>query len=155
MTLQQILEKRWNAYIAAGESGNVTEFKTIMSSYRLGFMTQHLAKAGRQVDADLVKTIAASAPDISDASFMKKVENGATVGLLYEKDSEDKDATDKQRIEFIMIKFVQETSIWKVDGIYVVGDVKVDAQGKRTQFDFAELPETYKIDGLVRDAPKM
>jgi hypothetical protein len=93
-------------------------------------------------------------PNISAARFVSLIEKGPTVALVYVMDSEEKDATDKPRVTFIFIKFVKEESGWKVDARMNIGSPKYQDNGEPSEFDPADLPPTFEIDGEVRKAPK-
>lgn len=153
-TLRHKLEKTWQAYLAASNSGKESELEKTMSSFRLATMKNNLASAKRSLTPDIIKSIAQYSPDISTAEFVTLLEKGATAGLVYVKDSEDKDATDKPRVTFVFIKFVKEQSGWKVDAGINVGSPKFQDNGKKSEFDPSGLPPTYEIDGQVRSTPK-
>ena len=153
-TLRNTLEKKWEAYLEASKSGKESALAETMSSFRLGMMKNNLASAKRSLTPDIIKSISKHMPDISTADFVTLIENGPTVGLVYIKDSKEKDATNKQRVTFIFIKFVKEDSGWKVDAGMNIGSPKFQDNGKKSEFDPSELPPTYAIDGEVRSVPK-
>lgn len=152
--LRSVLEKTWKAYLEAGKSGKESELQKTMSSFRFGTMKNNLASAGRSLTPNMIKSIAEDAPDISEAKFANLLENGPTAALIYVKDSEEKDATGAPRIEFVFIKFVKESSGWKVDAGMNIGSPKYQADGKESSFEVTDLPPTYEIDGQVRKAPE-
>jgi len=152
-TLRDTLETTWNAHLAASKSGQESELRKTMSSYRLGVMKNNLASAKRSLSPDIIRSIAKLSSDISTATFVKILKKGATAGLVYVEDSKEKDATDKPRVTFIFIKFVKEDSIWKVDVGMNIGAPKFQDDGKKTEFDKSDLPPTYEIDGKVLPAP--
>lgn len=153
-SLRNTLEKTWGAYLDASKSGEEFRLEKAMSSFRFGMMKNNLASAKRSLTPDIIKSIAKHAPDISTAEFVALLEKGPTAGLVYVKDSEEKDATGKPRVTFIFIKFVKEESGWKVDAEMNIGRPKFDDTGKKSEFDPSDLPPTYEIDGQVRAAPK-
>ena len=125
-----------------------------MSSFRLGTMKNNLASAKRSLAPELIKSLSEDAPDISTAKFLKLMENGPTAGLVYVKDSEEKDASNKPRVTFMFIKFVKENEVWKVDGEMNMGSPKFQENGKESEFDPSELPPPLAIDGKVPASPE-
>jgi hypothetical protein len=152
--LRHMLEKSWGAYLEACKSGKESQLEKTMSSFRLETMKGNLASAKRSLTPELIKSIAEDGPDISGAEFITLLENGPTAGLVYVKDSVEKDAAGKPRVTFIFIKFVKEDSEWKVDGAMNIGSPKFRDDGKKAEFDQSDLPPTFEIDGQVREAPK-
>jgi hypothetical protein len=152
--LRGTLEQTWNGYLKACKSGKESELAKTMSSFRLGTMKKNLANAKRSLTPDLIKSIAEDAPDISMVKFVKLMENGPTAGLIYVKDSKEKDASNKPRVTFIFIKFVQENAVWKVDGEMNIDSPKFQKNGKESEFNISELPPTHEIDGKVRKSPE-
>jgi hypothetical protein len=152
--LRSILEQAWNSYLKACNSGKESELEKTMSSFRLGTMKNNLASAKMSLTPELIKSIAEDAPDISTAKFLKLMENGPTAGLVYVKDSEEKDASNKPRVTFMFIKFVKENEVWKVDGEMNIGSPKFQENGKETEFNPSELPPPLEIDGKVPASPE-
>lgn len=153
-SLRPVLEKAWKAYLAAGKSGKPSELEKTMSSFRFGTMKNQLAAVKRSLTPEFIRSIAENAPDVSKADFVTLLEKGSTAGLVYVADSEEKDDGGKPRITFIFIKFLNEGSGWKVDGAMNIGSPKFRDDGRRMEFDPADLPPTYEIDGQVRAAPQ-
>lgn len=153
-SLHSTLEKTWKAHLQASKSGNESELQETMSSFRLGSMKNNLAAAKRSLTPDIIKSISEHAPEIAKADFVTLLENGPTAGLVYVKDSEEKDATAKPRVTFMFIKFVKEDSGWKVDAAMNIGRPKFRDDGKKTEFDQSDLPPTCEIDGQVQKAPE-
>jgi len=151
--LRSTLEQAWNNYLKACKSGKESELEKTISSYRLGTMKNNLARSKRSLTPDLIKSIAEDAADISTAKFVQLIENGPTAGLVYVKDSKEKDASNKPRVTFMFIKFVKESDVWKVDGEMNIGSPKFQKNGKETEFNPSELPPTHEIDGKVRKSP--
>jgi hypothetical protein len=152
--LRSILEQAWNSYLKACKSGKESELEKTISSFRLGTMKNNLASAQRSLTPDLIKSIAEDVPDIATAKFLKLMENGPTAGLVYVKDSEDKDASNKPRVTFMFIKFVQENDVWKVDGEMNMGSPKFQKNGKESEFNPSDLPPPLEIDGKVPKSPE-
>ncbi|MBN2090071.1 hypothetical protein JW964_10665 [candidate division KSB1 bacterium] len=152
-SLRTTLEKTWEIYLQASNSGKESELEKVMSSFRLGTMKNDLANAKRSLTADMIKSIAQYGPDISTAEFVTLWEKGPTAGLVYVRDSEEKDAAGKPQVTFTFIKFVKEESGWKVDGAMNIGSPKFQDNGKKTKFNPSDLPPTYEIDGKVPKAP--
>ena len=152
--LRSILEQAWNSYLKACKSGKESELEKTISSFRFGTMKNNLASAKRSLTPDLIKSIAEDAPDIATAKFLKLMENGPTAGLVYVKDSEEKDASNKPRVTFMFIKFVKENEVWKVDGEMNMGSPKFQKNGKESEFNPTELPPPLEIDGKVPKSPE-
>jgi len=150
---RKTLEEAWKKYVKACQSGERTELEAAMSSFQYGSMVNSFANAKRSLTKEMIKGMARQAPDISKMQFVKLIANGPTAGMIYVSDSEEKDASNKPRVTFTFIKFVNESSAWKVDGMMNVGNVKYQKDGKRTEFDFSDLPPVLAIDGMVRKAP--
>lgn len=152
--LRSALEQTYNSYLNACKSGKEPELEKTMSSFRLGTMKNNLANAKRSLTPDLIKSIAEDAPDISTAKFVKLIEKGPTAGLVYMKDSKEKDASNKPRVNFMFIKFVKENNVWKVDGEMTIGSPKFQKDGKKSEFNPSVLPPELKIDGKTRKSPE-
>lgn len=152
--LRVTLEQAWSNYLKACNSGKESELEKTISSFRFGTMKNNLASVKRSLTPGLIKSMAEDAPDISKAKFVKLMENGSTAGLVYVKDSKEKDVSGMPRVTFTFIKFVKESGAWKVDGEMNIGSPKFQKNGKESEFDPAELPPTYQIDGKVRKSPE-
>ena len=153
-SLRTTLEKAWQNYLQASQSGKEADLEKVMTSYRFGTMKNNLISANRSFTPEMIKSIAEYAPDIYSAKFETLLENGPTAGLVYVKDTEEKDASDKPRIKFIFIKFVKEEGGWKVDGGMEMGSPKFEDDGKKAVFKTSDIPLTFEIDGKVLSAPK-
>ncbi len=154
-SLRAALEKSWQKYLQASKSGKEAELEKVMTSYRFGTMKNNLISANRSFTPEMIKSIAEYAPDIHTAEFETLLENGPTAGLVYVKDTEEKDASRKPRIKFIFIKFVKEAGDWKVDGGMEIGSPKFQDDGKKAVFNQSDIPPTFEIDGKVLSAPKL
>jgi len=152
-SLRTTLEGTWNSYLEASRSGEESEFEKVMSAFRLGMMRNNLASAKRSLTPDLIKSFAEDSPDISAMEFVTLLETGPTAGLVYARYSEE-DAASRPQVTFTFIKFVKESSGWKVDAVMETGGPKFRGDGKKTNFDPSELPPNFAIDGQVREAPK-
>lgn len=148
------LENIWKNYLQASKSGKEVEFEKAASSFLFATLKNNLASAGRTMSPEMIESIAESAPDISNARFVKVLEKGPTAGLVYVKDAEWKDATGKPRVEFIFLKFVKEKGDWKVGGGMTVGGYKFAKNGKENEFDASTLTPPFLIDGKVPETPK-
>jgi hypothetical protein len=153
-SLRSILEQAYKKHIAACKSGIPTALQETMSSFQYGTMTNNLANAKRELTPKLIKSMGEDLPDIFKMRFVKMVENGPTAGLLYVQDSKERDASNKPRVTFLFIKFVNENSVWKVDGMMDVGAPKYQNDGKGTEFIMDDLPPFLAINGKVLKAPE-
>lgn len=155
-TLRNTLENTWKACLLASKSGKESEFEKTMSSFRFATTKNDLANARRCVTPEVVKSFAEEvAPDISSAKFVTLIEKGPTAGLVYVKNTEEKDATGKPHVVFSFIKLVKEETGWKVDGAVDIDKPKYQADGKETAFEASDLPPTFQIDGQVLKPPKL
>jgi hypothetical protein len=56
-------------------------------------------------------------------------------------------------VDFYFMKFVEEDSVWKMDGYQRVNDLKFRAEGTLAEFDPKYIKPTYEIDGRVLSPP--
>jgi len=152
--LRNSLEQVWNDHIAAYNSGNESSIKETMSSVAFGTMMNNLSDARQKLTLELTKRFAKNAPDISQMRFIKVIENGPTVGLVYAKDSEFHEGSSKPHRTFAFIKFVKEKAKWKVDLVFTYECDKYRPDGKECLLDMNDLPSSAAIDGKVREAPQ-
>lgn len=152
-SLRATLEKTWVGYVAACKSGQETELAKTMSSLRLGTMKNNLANTHQAMTPEIITSIAGDAPDLAKLEFVSLLEKGPTAGLVYVQDSEDVDVSGKPRVTFTFIKFVKEATGWKVDGEMNMDTPKFEDDGKKSEFNPADLPSTCQIDGEVHGAP--
>lgn len=151
---RKALEGAYKKYIAACNSGSANALKETMSSFQYGTITNNLASAKRELTPELIKSIAEDAADIFKMKFVSLFQNGPTAGLLYVQDSQERDASNKPRVTFTFIKFVNENALWKVDGMMDAGYPKYQKDGTETQFNMDDLPPSLAIDGKVLKAPE-
>jgi hypothetical protein len=118
-------------------------------------MMNNLTNAKRSLTPELIRSMAENVPDIFKMRFVKTLENGPTSGLLYVQDSEERDASNVPRVTFAFVKFVNEKSIWKVDGVMNTGSPKYQNDGAETKFNMSDLPPSLVIDGKVLKAPEV
>lgn len=149
-----MLEETYKKYIAACKSGKATALQETMSSFQYGTLKNNLANVKRDLTPELIKSMAEDVPDISKMRFVKVLENGPTAGLLYVRDSQERDASNKPRVTFAFIKFVNENAVWKVDGMMDAGYPKYMKDGTETQFNMGDLPASLAIDGKVPRPPE-
>jgi len=153
-SLRITLEKAYKKHLAAYESGKASVLQETMSSFLYGTMKNNLTNAKRHLTPELIKSMAEDIPDISKMRFVKILENGPTAGLLYVQESEERDASNKPRITFAFIKFVNENSAWKVDGVFDTSSPKYQNDGTETMFNMHDLPPSLIIDGKVFKTPE-
>ncbi len=92
-------------------------------------------------------------PDLGVKTFVKVIQEGPTAGLVYVDDSKERDATNKPRVTFTFIEFINEKGDWRYHGLANVGDLKYKEDGTLTEFRPNELPAKLAIDGRVLEAP--
>ena len=154
-SLRTTLENAYKAYLQASQSGKESEIEKTVSTYSLTEVRNDLANRGKSIQAEDIQHMAKFSPDLSQSKFIKVIEKGPTAGLLYVKDSPEKDANGKPRVDFLFIKFVKEAPGWKVDGMTFIGAPKLQADGKETEFNLTELPPEFQITGEIPEPPKL
>ena len=154
-SLRADLENVWAAYLKANRSGDLNQYKEISSTHSYVTMVNALASAGRELTSDTITSMAEFLPDPSKLEFVEVIENGPTVGLVYKNDEGGGDNPNlPSPLKFSFIKFVQEPSGWKVDGILTIGKPSYQRDGSQTRFDSSDIPEELALDGKVLDAPQ-
>ena len=151
--LRVTLETAWKDFVAASESGKESELEKSMSSFYFATLRNNLARAGRPMTPENLSLVTRRAPDSGSTSFVTVLENGPTAGLVHVRDSSQKDASGKPRVEFVFVKFVNEGQGWKVDGRTSIHALKYQDDGKLAPFNPARLAQGYQIDGQIRKAP--
>jgi len=154
-SLRVNLEGIWAAHAKAYRAGDLQAVKATTSSYSYAMMVNALSSAGRELTPDNMKSMAESLPDLSACRFVKILREGPTAGMVYiDKNGVDSTPNMPASVNFIFIKFVEEASGWKVDGIMNVGRPKYQKNGSATQFDLSDFPEDLAIDGKIHTAPE-
>ncbi len=154
-SLRADLENLWTVYLKANHSGDLKRFKETSSAHSYATLVNMLASAGNELTPDVITAMAEFLPDPSKLEFVEMIENGPTVGLVYVEDGgEGENPNIPSPIKFNFIKFVQEPSGWKVDGMLTIGNPKYQRDGSETRFDHSDIPEELAIDGRVPEAPQ-
>lgn len=149
------LEDLWAGYLKANHSGDLKRYKDTSSAHSYATLVNALASVGNELTPDVITSMAGFLPDPSKLEFVEIIENGSTVGLVYLSDVGDSDNPNiPSPVKFSFIKFVQEPSGWKVDGILTIGKPKYQRDGSATRFEPSDIPEELAIDGKVLDAPQ-
>ena len=149
------LEKIWQKYLEACASGKISELEKYRSSFALATIKNSLIKCNKQsLNSEFITKMAKDQPDISTLKFVKLIKNGPTVGLVYVNESE-KLPRDFLKLTFTIIKFVKEKSEWKVDNICSIGKTVSKDKIKELQFNIDDLPASCKIDGQVKQPPRL
>lgn len=125
-----------------------------MSSYSLCTLKNKLISAQRSLTPDIIKSFAKYSPDISKMEFAQLIEKGDNAGLVYVKDSEDKNAGKNPKVTFSAIKFVNESG-WKVDATMNCDKPKYLDDGRKTTFYLSDLRPECAMDGKVKPAPAL
>ena len=153
-SLRTTLEESWKRHMLASQSGKASELQKTLSSYRFSTMKNGLARVKRAFTPKMVKSIAQHGPDIFAAEYVTLLERGDTAGLVFidksEAEAEESEDDSPPQTTFLFIKFVKETSGWKVDG-----HPQYQFKKPGAAFTEADLSSTYKIDGIVRAAPEL
>lgn len=153
MPLRTTLEKSWHAHLKASKSGKESELKKTMSSYSLCTLKNSLISAQRSLTPDIIKSISKYAPDIAQMRFVRIFEHAQTAALVYAMNSEKKDAQGTPGVTFSVIKFVKETSGWKVDASMNCDKPKYRIDGNESRFYQSDLQPACAVDGKVKPAP--
>ena len=151
---RKTLESAFGLFLKASRSGEESALQQSLCSFRYASIKNNLASMKQSFTPEIIKEMSTDYPDIADLTFLKVLSKGPTAALLYSRDSDDRDASNKPQIEFIFLRFVKEENIWKFDTGMLIGDVKVQEDGSLTEFDEADLPRELAIDGKVPRIPE-
>jgi len=151
-SLQGDLEHAWHAYLQASRSGCELELQKAMSSYSLFTLKNKLISAQRSLTPDIIKSFAKYSPDISSMVFARLIEKGDNAGLVYVRDSGQKDAKGNPTVTFSAIKFVNESG-WKVESLMSCDKPMYHDDGRKTKFYLSDLRPACAMDGKVKPAP--
>ncbi len=155
-SLRADLENLWTAFLKANRTGDLKQLKATSSAHSYATMVNMLASDGKELTPDVITAMAGFLPDPSKFEFVEMIENGPTVGLVYVEDGgESENPNIPSSIKFNFIKFVQEPSGWKVDGMLTTDNPKYQRDGSETRFDHSDIPEELAIDGRVPEAPQL
>ncbi|NDY71334.1 hypothetical protein DO021_14905 [Desulfobacter hydrogenophilus] len=152
--LQSNLETAWDAYLQASRAGNESELQKTMSSYSFYTLKNKLISAQRSLTPDIIKSFAKYSPDISKMKFVKVIEKGDNAGLIYVRDSGEKDANANPTVTFSAVKFVNESG-WKVEATMNCDKPMYRDDGRKTQFYVSDLRPACAMDGRVKPAPAL
>ena len=152
--LQSNLETAWNDYLQASRSGNESELQKIMSSYSFYTLKNRLISAQRSLTPDIIKSFAKYSPDISNMEFVRVIEKGDNAGLIYVRESGEKDANAKPTVTFSAVKFVNESG-WKVEATMNCDKPMYRDDGRKMQFYVSDLRPACAMDGKVKPAPAL
>lgn len=153
--IRQELETVYSELIDACREGNLDLVEKKSSSHWLARIRNNYASAKRTFGAEQARGIAESYPDLRSKDFVKVLQQGSTAGLVYVSDSDARDATDKPRISFTFVKFVNEGGSWRLHGLALLEDQKYKAPGLLTKFSEKKLPADMAIDGRVPETPAL
>nr|WP_321401332.1 hypothetical protein [uncultured Desulfobacter sp.] len=153
-SLQDDLENAWHTYLKASQSGCELELQKAMSSYSLFTLKNKLISAQRSLTPDIIKSFAKYSPDITTMEFSRLIENGDNAGLVYVRDSGQKDANGNPTLTFSAIKFVNESG-WKVESLMSCDKPMYHDDGQKTQFYLSDLRPACAMDGTVKPAPAL
>ena len=152
---RKTLESAFELFLEACRSGEESALKQSLCTFRYVSIKNNLANMKQSLTPEIMKEISTDYPEISNSTFIKTLSKGPTAALLYSRESEDRDASDKPQIEFIFLRFVKEESAWKFDTGILMGDVKYQEDGSLTEFDETDLPRELAIDGRIPTTPEL
>jgi hypothetical protein len=153
-SLQSNLEKSWNEYLQASRSGCESELQKTMSAYSLFTLKNKLISAQRSLTPDIIKSFAKYSPDISAMEFERLIEKGDNAGLVYVRNSGEKDRKGNPKVTFSAIKFVNESG-WKVEAVMSCDKPMYYDDGRKTRFYESDLRPACVMDGKVKPAPDL
>lgn len=151
--LQQKLERAYSELAEACKKGDLQLVEKRGSSRWLAGVKNNYASSKLAFGPEQVKEMAENLPGLDRKGFVKVLQRGPTAGLVYAADSDERDATNRQRVTFTFVKFVKEGGSWKFHGLMQMGDLKYRAPGLLTEFSEKNLPPEMAIDGKVVEAP--
>lgn len=154
-SLRGVLERSWQRYVDACRSGEEARVKEAISAYNYAATKNKYPMFGGPIPADTVKGLVAYAPDPNEVTYVKTLENGRTAALIYVRDSVHKEPAQPPRIDFLVMKFVDEEQIWKFDGLLTVTTPKQEADGQAAAFKTFYLIKGFEIDGQIRTPPEL
>lgn len=152
--LQSNYETVWDDYLQASRSGNESELQKTMSSYSFYTLKNKLISAQRSLTPDIIKSFAKYSPDISKMEFVRVIEKGDNAGLVYVRDSGEKNAKGNPTVTFSVIKFVNESG-WKVEATMSCDKPMFRDNCRKTQFYVSDLRPACAMDGKVKSAPAL
>lgn len=151
---RKTLESAFELFLKASRSGEESALQESLCSFRYASVKNNLASMKQSLTPEIIKEMSTDYPDISNMTFLKVLSKGPTAALLYSRDSDDRDASDRPQIEFFFLRFVREESVWRFDTGILIGDVKYQEDGSLTEFDETDLPQEVAIDGKVPRIPE-
>lgn len=151
--LRKALQDSYNQYLSSLQSEDEEKIRNTMSSHAYAVSKNDCANLKTSFVKEEKKAIRFM-PKISKLDFVKIVHAGSTAALLYSKDTKEEHMPGPS-ITFILIKFVDEGSGWKYDGVYSETTSKYRADGSQKQFDEVSLPPEYAIDGKIHPPPPL
>jgi len=152
-SLRPALEKAWQRFLDASHSANLSDVEKTTSAFLFGTVINQAASLKLTVGPELAKLFTAYVPDIATARFVRVIEKGPTAALVYVRDSDQRDSSNRPRVDFFVLKFVKDAAGWKVDGSGQIPELKYQDGGKETGFEPSDIPRELAIDGVVRPAP--
>lgn len=152
---RKTLESAFELFLKACRSGEESALKQSLCVFRYVSIKNNLANMKRSLTPEIIQEMPTDYPEISNLTFLKVLSKGPTAALLYARESEERDASNKPRIEFIFLRFVREESVWKFDKGMLIEDVKYQEDGSLTEFDETDLQRELAIDGKISRTPEL
>jgi hypothetical protein len=152
--LKPHLDKIWATYVYAVREGDMAIFKATCSAHSYAVMENAMASASKSVSQKDLTDMADFLPDLSKYRFAKIIRDGPTAGMVYIDAAQvDGDPNMPPPVSFVFIKFVEEASGWKVDGVLTIRKPRYQRDGSETGFEISDIPKSLAIDGKLHQVP--
>ncbi len=111
----RLLEAQYDAYLQAGRRGDVEAYKRTRTTEQIVSMEAHLKRTNKldQFGA-IIKEMASYSHDYRKFQFIACDTANNRARLSYMRESEYRDATNKPRVEFLIVMFDLEKGSWKI-----------------------------------------
>jgi len=149
------LEQAYVLFANACKKGDLDAVRKHGSSCWFAGVRNSYVSLGREFSGEQITQMAEHFPSLDGKDFVRVLQQGPTAGLLYVAESAESDASEKPRVTFTFIKFVNEDSGWKFHGAMDMDSVKHQKDGSLTEFTTDDLPAPLAIDGKVPEAPTL
>lgn len=152
---RQELEEAYTLFANACKEGDLAAVRNRSSSFWFASVRNSYVSLGKEFSGEQITQMADHFPSLDGKDFVKILQQGPTAGLLYVAKSAESDASDKARVTFIFIKFVNEDGGWKFHGAMETDSAKHQKDGSLTEFTTDDLPAHLVIDGKIPEAPTL
>jgi hypothetical protein len=149
-----VLESAYGEFIAALDKQDHDAFRESVSSRMYADVHNSYASMGKKIGPDHFKSMTEFLPKLEKFEFLELRQIGPTAGLLYSQVLAG-DGDDKDFMEFVFLKFVNEGNGWRFHGADSHAEEKVASDGTLASYDFTKLDERMAINGKLAPAPAL